>query len=90
MGGAAGGSSPLHAAVAAGAGPAVELLMAYGADGSARNAEGNTALELAAAAMRTTLGRGTHTHTRTHAHRHTHTCTHACTLTHVLYIFHYV
>ncbi|CAL8390588.1 unnamed protein product [Gadus morhua 'NCC'] len=58
VGGAAGGSSPLHAAVAAGAGPAVELLMAYGADGSARNAEGNTALELAAAAMRTTLGRG--------------------------------
>ncbi|XP_030199028.1 ankyrin repeat and SOCS box protein 9 [Gadus morhua] len=57
VGGAAGGSSPLHAAVAAGAGPAVELLMAYGADGSARNAEGNTALELAAAAMRTTLGR---------------------------------
>ncbi|XP_059896464.1 ankyrin repeat and SOCS box protein 11 [Gadus macrocephalus] len=56
--GAAGGSSPLHAAVAAGAGPVVELLMAYGADGSARNAEGDTALELAAAAMRTTLGRG--------------------------------
>ncbi|CAL8344338.1 unnamed protein product [Boreogadus saida] len=43
-------SSPLHAAA--------ELLMAYGADGSARNAEGNTALELAAAAMRPTLGRG--------------------------------